>query len=72
MSDADHGAQSGSRSTGRGPARAQVWLPTDVSRQLCAIAARIGLSPAQVLAQLADQVRIDDDGALTVDTFNSP
>ncbi|MCX4561767.1 hypothetical protein OHA02_37025 [Streptomyces phaeochromogenes] len=49
--------------------KAQVWLPADVSRRLRAIAAHTGLEPEQVLAQLADRVRMDDDGALTVDAF---
>ncbi|WP_307530820.1 hypothetical protein [Streptomyces umbrinus] len=49
--------------------KTQVWLSADVSRRLRAIAARTGLEPEQVLAQLADQVRMNDDGALTVDTF---
>lgn len=49
--------------------KTQVWLPADASRRLRAIAARTGFSPEQVLAQLADQVRMNDDGALTVDTF---
>ncbi|MEV0938152.1 hypothetical protein ACIBMX_41400 [Streptomyces phaeochromogenes] len=29
------------------------------------------LEPEQVLAQLADQLRMDDDGALPVDAFTS-
>ncbi|MGX1916150.1 hypothetical protein ACWIID_46390 [Streptomyces phaeochromogenes] len=49
--------------------KAQVWLSADVSRRLRAIAAHTGLQPEQVLAQLADRVRMDDDGALTVDSF---
>ncbi|GHB92469.1 hypothetical protein AB0H69_48640 [Streptomyces phaeochromogenes] len=40
-----------------------------MSRRLRAIAARTGLTPEQVLTQLADRVRIDDNGALAVDTF---
>ncbi|MFE9687039.1 hypothetical protein [Streptomyces sp. NPDC006285] len=46
-----------------------VWLSADPSRQLRAIAARTGLQPEQILAQLADQVRMHDTGALTVDAF---
>jgi hypothetical protein len=49
--------------------KAQVWLSADVSRRLRAIADRSGLRPEQVLAQLADRVRIDEDGALTIDAF---
>ncbi|WP_327398669.1 hypothetical protein [Streptomyces phaeochromogenes] len=57
------------RQDARDELRAQVWLSADVSRRLRAITARTGLEPEQVLAQLADRVRIDDDGALTVDAF---
>ncbi|WP_331731018.1 hypothetical protein OG933_45505 (plasmid) [Streptomyces sp. NBC_00016] len=57
------------RQGGRDELRAQVWLPADVSRRLRALAARAGLAPEQVLAQLADRVRIDDDGALSVKAF---
>ncbi|MFF3489556.1 hypothetical protein ACFYXC_40990 [Streptomyces sp. NPDC002701] len=39
------------------------------SRRLRAIAARTGLQPERILTQLADQVRTDDTGTLTVDTF---
>ncbi|MFE9687572.1 hypothetical protein [Streptomyces sp. NPDC006285] len=48
-----------------------MWLSADPSRRLRAIAARTGLQPEQILAQLADQVRLDDTGTLTVDTFTS-
>ncbi|MEU0650550.1 hypothetical protein [Streptomyces umbrinus] len=49
--------------------RTQLWLSADVSRRLRAIAAHTGLEPEQILAQLADRVRMNDNGALTVDTF---
>ncbi|MFF5011542.1 hypothetical protein ACFY3G_53410 [Streptomyces phaeochromogenes] len=49
--------------------KAQVWLSADVSRRLHAIGARTSLEPEQVLAQLADRVRMDDNGTLTVDAF---
>ncbi|MDQ1041612.1 hypothetical protein QFZ75_008114 [Streptomyces sp. V3I8] len=57
------------RQDARDELTARVWLNADVSRRLRAIAARTGLQPEQVLAQLADRVRMDDTGALTVDTF---
>ncbi|WP_405541073.1 hypothetical protein [Streptomyces phaeochromogenes] len=57
------------RQDSRDELKAQVWLSADVSRRLRAIAARTGFEPEQVLAQLADRVRMDDDGALTVDAF---
>ncbi|MFC8202249.1 hypothetical protein ACFUTV_43765 [Streptomyces sp. NPDC057298] len=57
------------RQDARAELRAQVWLSADVSRRLRTIAARTGFEPEQVLAQLADRVRMDDDGSLTVDAF---
>ncbi|MGI3223269.1 hypothetical protein ACRJ4B_04140 [Streptomyces sp. GTA36] len=46
-----------------------MWLPADTSRRLRAMAARTGLEPEQVLAQLAHRVRMNDESTLTVDTF---
>ncbi|WP_188114344.1 hypothetical protein [Streptomyces apricus] len=46
-----------------------MWLNADTSRRLRAIASRTGLSAEQILAQLADRVRMDETGALTVHTF---
>ncbi|MFF5011454.1 hypothetical protein ACFY3G_52930 [Streptomyces phaeochromogenes] len=57
------------RQDARDELKAQVWLSADVSRRLRVIAARTGLEPEQVLAQLADRVRMDDDGVLAVDAF---
>jgi hypothetical protein len=53
------------RQDARDELRARVWLSADVSGQLRAVAAgRAGLSPEQVLAQLADRARVDDAGAV--------
>ncbi|MFJ9729299.1 hypothetical protein ACIRP3_41810 [Streptomyces sp. NPDC101209] len=49
--------------------RTQVWLSADVSRRLREICARTWLRPEQVLAQLADQVRLTEDGTLTAGPF---
>ncbi|WP_405953555.1 hypothetical protein [Streptomyces phaeochromogenes] len=49
--------------------KAQAWLSAGVGCRLRAIADRSGLRPEQVPAQLADRVCMDDDGALTFDTF---
>ncbi|MFE9687831.1 hypothetical protein [Streptomyces sp. NPDC006285] len=57
------------RQDARDELKTQVWLNADASRRLRAIADRTGLQPEQVLAQLADRIRMDDTGALTVDTF---
>ena len=52
------------RRDARDELRARVWLSADVSWRLRALAARAGLSPNRVLAQLTDRVRIDDNGTL--------
>ncbi|MFG2351824.1 hypothetical protein [Streptomyces phaeochromogenes] len=66
---ARHAAWQREQQDARDELKAQLWLPADVSRRLRAIAARTGLKPEQVLAQLADRVRMDDNGALAVDAF---
>ncbi|MFD5390785.1 hypothetical protein ACFWMG_38860 [Streptomyces sp. NPDC127074] len=64
-----HTAWAKERQDAQDELRAQVWLPADTSRRLRAIAARAGLQPEQVLAQLADHVRMNDDGAMMVAPF---
>ncbi|MFJ5954057.1 hypothetical protein [Streptomyces noursei] len=49
--------------------RAQVWLPAAASRRLRAIADQAGLRPEQVLAQLADRVRMNADGTVTIEPY---
>ncbi|MER7983304.1 hypothetical protein [Streptomyces sp. NPDC095817] len=49
--------------------RVDLWLAADVSRRIRAIAARAGLSPEQVLAQLAEYARMNDIGMVTVEPF---
>ncbi|MFG2441040.1 hypothetical protein [Streptomyces sp. NPDC048508] len=49
--------------------RTELWLAADVSRRLRAIAARTGVSPEQVLAQLAEHARMNDSGMVKVDAF---
>jgi hypothetical protein len=44
-------------------------LSADPSRRLRAIAARTGLRPEHLLAQLADHARLTDDGTLVVAPF---
>lgn len=46
-----------------------LWLAADVSRRLRVIAGRAGLSPEQVLAQLAEHARMNDSGLVTVEPF---
>ncbi|MFJ6393911.1 hypothetical protein ACIQJT_40770 [Streptomyces sp. NPDC091972] len=57
------------RQDARDELQAHVWLPADASRRLRAIAARTGLTPEQILAQLAEHVRLTEDGALTAGPF---
>ncbi|MFD9584894.1 hypothetical protein ACFWBM_09465 [Streptomyces sp. NPDC059980] len=49
--------------------RTELWLAADVSQRLRAIAGRAGISPEQVLAQLAEHARINDSGMVTVEPF---
>ncbi|MFD7684482.1 hypothetical protein [Streptomyces sp. NPDC060187] len=49
--------------------RVELWLAADVSRRLRAMAARAGLVPEQVLAQLAEHARVSDSGMVTVEPF---
>ncbi|MBU3869031.1 hypothetical protein KN815_34765 [Streptomyces sp. 4503] len=64
-----HAAWMRERREAKGELRAQVWLSADTSRRLRAIAARAGLEPEQVLAQLAENVRTDEDGVVVVAPF---
>ncbi|MFG2452910.1 hypothetical protein ACGFSG_26385 [Streptomyces sp. NPDC048512] len=54
---------------GQDELRAELWLAADVSRRLRAMAARAGASPEQVLAQLAEHARMNEDGMVTVESF---
>ncbi|MER5399834.1 hypothetical protein [Streptomyces sp. NPDC002599] len=47
----------------------ELWLTADTSRKLGAIAAGASLIPEQVLSQLADRARMNDDGTVTVEPF---
>lgn len=49
--------------------RAQLWLAAGPSRLVRAAAARAGLRPADVLAQLAERVVVDEDGKVSVPPF---
>ncbi|MFF5494493.1 hypothetical protein [Streptomyces aquilus] len=64
---AHHAAWAQEQRDARDELRAQVWLSAEVSRRLRAITRATGLSAEQLLAQLADQVRLNDDGTLTAD-----
>jgi cytidylate kinase len=64
-----HAAWVKERQDAKDELRAQVWLTADTSRRLRAIATRAGLRPEQVLAQLADQAVMGEDGTVTVPLF---
>ncbi|MET9432374.1 hypothetical protein [Streptomyces sp. NPDC003036] len=49
--------------------RAQLWLSAVPSRLIRAVAARAGLRPAYVLAQLAERVVVAEDGTVSVPPF---
>ncbi|MFJ6239553.1 hypothetical protein ACIQH0_36335 [Streptomyces griseus] len=48
---------------------AELWLGSAAGRRVRAVAARAGLTPNEVLAQLAERVSVDDGGAVSVAPF---
>ncbi|CAM5468362.1 putative protein OS=Streptomyces griseorubiginosus OX=67304 GN=AQJ54_42745 PE=4 SV=1 [Streptomyces griseorubiginosus] len=66
---ARHAAWQQEQRDARDELQAHVWLSADVSRRLREICARTGLRPEQLLAQLADQARLAEDGTLTAGPF---
>ncbi|MFJ1804463.1 hypothetical protein [Streptomyces sp. NPDC088180] len=65
----DHAAGMERRREERDELCAEVWVGAAAGRQVRAAAARTGLTPVEVLAQLVERVSVDDDGAVTVDRF---
>ncbi|MFD3788734.1 hypothetical protein [Streptomyces cyaneofuscatus] len=53
----------------RGELHAELWVSAPAGRRIRAAAARAGLAPNEVLAQLAERVSVDDDGAVSVAPF---
>ncbi|MFJ2722206.1 hypothetical protein [Streptomyces sp. NPDC087437] len=49
--------------------RAEVWLSAASSRLIRVVASRAGLRPSQVLAQLAEQIVVGEDGTVSVPPF---
>ncbi|WP_257139771.1 hypothetical protein [Streptomyces sp. or20] len=47
----------------------ELWLGAAAGRRVRAAAARAGLTPNEVLAQLGERVSVDDDGAVSVAPF---
>jgi len=64
-----HAAWAQEQRDARDELQAQVWLSAEVSRRLRTITHATGMNPEQLLAQLADQVRLNDDGTLTAGPF---
>ncbi|MFF8471965.1 hypothetical protein [Streptomyces griseus] len=48
---------------------AEVWLDAAAGRRVRAVAAPAGLTPNEVLVQLAERVSVDDGGAVSVAPF---
>ncbi|MGX9890543.1 hypothetical protein [Streptomyces sp. NPDC002276] len=66
---ARHAAWRQERQDARDELRTEVWLAAEPGRRLRVIAARTGLRPEQLLAQLADHARLNDDGTLAIEPF---
>lgn len=49
--------------------RAELWLGAGPSRRVRAAAQRVGLRPAEILAQLAERVVVEEDGTVSVPPF---
>ncbi|WP_433859794.1 hypothetical protein [Streptomyces kronopolitis] len=49
--------------------RTEVWLPAAPGRLIRAAAARAGLRPDEVLAQVAQRVTVSEDGTISVPPF---
>ncbi|MFD8406041.1 hypothetical protein ACFV1G_15345 [Streptomyces anulatus] len=65
----DHAARMERRREERDELCAELWLDAATGRRVRAAAARAGLTPHEVLAQLAGRVTVDDDGAVSVAPF---
>lgn len=65
----DHAAWRERRREERDELQAELWLSAPAGRRIRAAAARAGLAPHEVLAQLAERAIVDDDGAVSVAPF---
>lgn len=65
----DHAARMERQREERDELCAEVWLDAAAGRRVRVAAARAGLAPNEVLAQLAGRMTVDDDGALSVAPF---
>ncbi|MFD3679162.1 hypothetical protein [Streptomyces sp. NPDC058613] len=67
---AGHAAQLARRQDERGELRTELWLSAGSGRLTRAAAARAGLRPLEVLAQLAERVVVGEDGTVSVPPFS--
>ncbi|MCY0954096.1 hypothetical protein [Streptomyces sp. H27-S2] len=65
-----HAAQLARRQDERDELRTELWLSAGSSRLIRAAAARAGLRPVEVLAQLAERVVVGEDGTVSVPPFS--
>ncbi|WP_438270827.1 hypothetical protein [Streptomyces anulatus] len=65
----NHAARMQRRQDERDELSAEVRVGAAAGRRVRAVAARTGLTPHEVLAQLAERVSVDDDGAVSVTRF---
>ncbi|MFE3074366.1 hypothetical protein [Streptomyces sp. NPDC059247] len=65
-----HAAQLARRQEERDELRTELWLSAGSGRLIRAAADRAGLSPAEVLAQLAERVVVGEDGTVSVPPFS--
>ncbi len=65
----NHAAWTGQQRQKRDELHADLWLSASAGQRIRAAAARAGLSPNEILAQLAQRVSVDDDGAVSVAPF---
>ncbi|MFD3720065.1 hypothetical protein [Streptomyces sp. NPDC058674] len=65
-----HAAQLARRQDERDELRAELWLSAGPGRLIRAAAARAGLRPVEVLAQLAERVVVGEDGTVSVPPFS--
>ncbi|WP_258017454.1 hypothetical protein [Streptomyces noursei] len=66
---ASHAAHQERRREAADEVRTEVWLAAGPGRLLRQAAARAGLTPQEVLAQLAARLVVDEDGAVSVAPF---
>ncbi|MGW1469027.1 hypothetical protein ACWCPT_32365 [Streptomyces sp. NPDC002308] len=66
---AEHGAFVAQRRERVDEVRAEVWLPPAPSRLIRQVAEQAGLTPGQVVEQLAERVVVSNDGTVSVAPF---